>query len=251
MELTANINSTFFSGMYQDVWRKLIPAGLSEAEVDLMMDAANLRPGSRVLDFMCGYGRHALELGRRGVNVTAVDNEHNYIREIGEKAAAARLPVEAQVADAASMTLTGTYDLAVCMGNSFAFFDRPAAAAILANISRHLQPGGKLIINTWMIAEIALKHFRDKEWFYVEGYKYLMDHKFLFHPSRIESDHILIREDGVSEHLKGVDYILTLDELSSLFAETGIRMEAVYSTPRKRPFHFGDTRAYILAEKRV
>jgi len=45
------------------------------------------------------------------------------------------------------------------MGNSFAFFDRQDAVTILKNISGHLKAGGIFIINSWMIAEVALKHF--------------------------------------------------------------------------------------------
>ena len=69
-----NINDTFFEGIYKEVWRKLIPPGLSEVECDFIRDVAQLQAGDRVVDFMCGYGRHALELARRGFPVTAVDN---------------------------------------------------------------------------------------------------------------------------------------------------------------------------------
>jgi hypothetical protein len=46
-----------------------------------------------------------------------------------------------------------------------------------------------------------------------------------------------------------VDYVLTLDELGDLFAQSGLRLKNVFSTPKKRLFRMGDNRAYLIAEK--
>ncbi len=55
-----NINTVFFDGLYKDVWRKIIPEGLTAAEVDFLMEMGRLEKESKVLDIMCGYGRHAI-----------------------------------------------------------------------------------------------------------------------------------------------------------------------------------------------
>ncbi len=52
-----NINNNFFEGSYKEVWRKIIPPGLTEAEVDFIIEVAGLKPKDSVLDLMCGYGR--------------------------------------------------------------------------------------------------------------------------------------------------------------------------------------------------
>ena len=246
---TENINNTFFDGIYKDVWRQLIPNGLSEAEVDFIVEVAGLQQNDSVLDIMCGYGRHALELGNRGMHVTAIDNLPAYIEEIRKKAVAASVPVTAVLSGALEMKLTQEYDAAVCMGNSFAFFNKEDCESMLKNISAHLKPGGVLVINSWMIAEIAIKHFREKDWHQVNDYKYLLDYKFLFNPSRIESEQTIVSPEGGVEVLHGIDYIFTLDELETMFAEVGMTTRALYATPRKRPFIFGDSRVYIVVEK--
>jgi cyclopropane fatty-acyl-phospholipid synthase-like methyltransferase len=246
---TENINNAFFDGIYKDVWRQLIPNGLSEAEVDFIVEVARLQENDSVLDVMCGYGRHALELGNRGIQVTAVDNLPAYVDEIKEKAIAASVSVTPVLSGALDMTLTRVYDAAICMGNSFAFFNKQDCGSLLKNISAHLKPGGVLVINSWMIAEIAIKHFREKDWHQVNDYKYLLDYKFQFSPNRIESEQTIVTPDGGVEVLHGIDYIFTLDELETMFAEAGMSTQALYSTPRKRPFVFGDSRVYIVVEK--
>lgn len=249
MSSGTNINNTFFEGIYKEVWKRLIPNGLTEAEVDFIMEAGGLKPGDRVLDIMCGYGRHAIEMGKRGLGVTAVDNLGDYVQEISDKAKKENLPVEPVLSGALEVQLSGRYDATICMGNSFAFFDKEDAMLLLKKIAAHLKTGGIFIINSWMIAEIAIKHFREKDWHYVGDYKYLLDYRFLFHPNRIESEQTIISKDGGVDVIKGVDYIFTLDELESMFRQAGLATKHLYSTPRKKPFTLGDGRIYIVAAK--
>lgn len=244
-----NINDRFFEGHYKEVWRKLIPAGLSEAECTFLEEVARLKKGDAILDLMCGYGRHALELGRRGYHITAIDNLQAYTDEINTVAAAENLPVKAVANGALEVSLEQTYKAAICMGNSFAFFNREEATALLQKIASHLTVGGIFVLNTWMLAEIAIKHFQEREWHYVEDYKYLLDYQFHFLPNRIESEHTLIAPDGTVEVIRGVDYIFTLQELEAMLHSAGLQLKAVYSTPRKKPFRMGDNKAYIVIEK--
>ena len=244
-----NINNSFFEGSYKHAWKGIIPPGLTEAEVDFIQEIGELGNDSKVLDIMCGYGRHALELGRRGVNVTAVDNLQVYVDEIRSKAKEENLPVNALRADVLHFKPHDVYDAAVCMGNSFAFFDRHDATTILKNICAHLKPGGVLIINSWMIAEIAIKYFKEKDWHYAGEYKCMLEYKYCFHPSRIESEQTIVGPGGSVEVVMGVDYIFTLNEMEEMFNQAGLRTKELYSTPRKRRFTMGDGRIYIVAEK--
>jgi SAM-dependent methyltransferase len=244
-----NINNTFFEGSYKHAWRGTIPAGLTEAEVDFIQEIGSLKNESKVLDIMCGYGRHALELGRRGTQVTAIDNLKEYIDEIKTKANEQNLPVSAVQEDVLHAKFTDVYNTVICMGNSFAFFDRREAVTILKNISEHLKPDGKLIVNSWMIAEVAIKHFKEKDWHYAGAYKCMLEYKYCFNPSRIESEQTIISPDGSVEIQKGVDYIFTLDQLEEMLNEAGLKTKEVYSTPRKKKFVLGDGRVYIVAAK--
>src|SRR5579875_330748 len=99
MSLTANINNDFFKGSYKQVWKKVIPPGLTEVEADFICEIATLTNESHVLDVMCGYGRHALELAKRGVKVTAIDNLKEYTDEITLVSQKQNLPVTAIQSD--------------------------------------------------------------------------------------------------------------------------------------------------------
>ncbi|RYY39224.1 MAG: class I SAM-dependent methyltransferase [Chitinophagaceae bacterium] len=245
-----NINDRFFDGQYREVWRRTIPPGLTEAECDFIGELAGLKPGAPVLDLLCGYGRHALELARRGLNVTAVDNSSVYIQEIRDRASSENLPVEAVCASALEYRpAPAAFDAVLCMGNSFAFFDPADTARLCSTIGEALRPGGRFIFNSWTIAEVALRHFQERVWSELEGYKYLVSSRWRHSPARIESEHILIDEHQQVENIPGVDYIYSLNEIEGFFERAGLRLEGVWSTLRKRPFRPGDSVAYVVASR--
>lgn len=122
--VTENINDIFFEGYYKEIWKAVIPAELTAKETEFMMQYFKLQPGSRVLDIMCGYGRHSLALSRKEVEVVAVDNLADYINEIKRTAEQEKLPVSAILSDVATYEAEGEFDLAICMGNSLNFLMR-------------------------------------------------------------------------------------------------------------------------------
>ena len=183
------------------------------------------------------------------MKVTAVDNLPDYINEIKEKAGADNLPVEALLEDVLEMEIEKQYDIAICMGNSLQFFNEPDTLKLLLNISEHLRPGGKFFINTWSIAEIAMKNFKDKGWSRIGDLLFLTDSKFLFNPTRVETHSIIINETGEREEKIGIDFIYSINELEAMLNKTGFQLKENYSIPGKKRFTTGEPRAYIMAEK--
>jgi cyclopropane fatty-acyl-phospholipid synthase-like methyltransferase len=246
-----NINNSFFEGYYKDIWKQVFPEKTTMAEVDFIISAAGLDKGSRVLDLMCGYGRHALELAKRGIKVTAVDNLADYTNEIKEKALAGNLEIECIREDVQELQLEQEYDAVLCMGNSLQFFNYDDTIKLLFNISRHLMKGGKFFVNTWSITEIAVKQFSEKTWGKIGEITYLNESKWLFQPTRIETISIMIAENGEKEERKSVDYIFSISELETMLINAGISLKEIYSIPGKKKFTVGEPRAYIVAEKQA
>ncbi len=244
-----NINDSFFDGHYQEIWKTIIPDGLTTKEVEFMVPYFNLVPGGRVLDLMCGYGRHALAFGRMGIEVTAVDNLGSYVDEIKKEAEAGQLPVTALQQSVVDFSPVGQYDLAICMGNSLNFFDATDTAKILAMIHSALKPGGHVLLNSWSLAEIIYPSFREKSWSTFNGLKFLVESKILFHPARVETESQTIAPDGSVEIKKGIDYLYTLNEMETMMRQAGLQLIETYSIPGRKKFSLGDPRAYLIAQK--
>lgn len=48
-------------------------------QVNFLIDKLELKGNEKILDLACGFGRHSLELARRGYDVTGVDITPKYI----------------------------------------------------------------------------------------------------------------------------------------------------------------------------
>lgn len=249
MNQELNINSSYFDGYYKDIWRSIIPEALSDAEIDYLIKEGNLAVGNKVLDIMCGFGRHAIKLSKKGIQVTAVDNLREYIDELNSISLEDQLPIQCILSDVLDFQPSEIYDMVICMGNSICFFDNLESRGILNMVSNALKPGGKLIINSWTIAEIAFNGFQSKSWSRFGNLKYLTESKFELNPTRIETVTTIINEAGETEEKQAIDYIYSISEVQEMLMTAGMQMKEVYSIPGKKRFTLGDPRAYIVAEK--
>lgn len=109
-----------------------------------------LRPGMRVLDLACGWGRTSIELARRGYEVIALDLSPDLLAIGRARAEAADVAVAFVEGTARSLADLSRFD-AVC-----AFYDDCLVAyaeeadnrAAIARVARALRPGGRLLFGT-------------------------------------------------------------------------------------------------------
>lgn len=244
-----NINDSYFDGHYKEIWRMMIPEELTVKEVDFMLSHFDLKPGSKVLDLMSGYGRHALALAKKGIEVTAVDILDDYTQEVEEKATKEQIPVNSIRDDVMTYKPDDIFDLVICMGNSLNFFDAEDTISILKMVSDHLKKGGHMLINTWSLSETTVRTFKEKSWSIFADLKCLSDCKFLFQPTRIETETIFIESNGSTETKTAIDYIFSVNEMETMLAQTGLSLKEIWSVPGKKKFAVGDSRAYIIGIK--
>ena len=104
----------------------------------------------KILDVGCGTGRHAIELTKRGYNVTGVDLSENQLKRAREKAQEAGVTIDFQVQDARELSFDGEFDLAImlCEGGFSLMETDEMNFAILKSASRALNGQGKLIFTT-------------------------------------------------------------------------------------------------------
>jgi SAM-dependent methyltransferase len=124
---------------YDAQWTRLAAAGVDpHGEVAFVQRYAP----SSVLDAGCGTGRVAIELAARGVDVVGVDLD-------AELLGAARVKAPElvwELADVTTVDLGRTFDVVVLAGNVMIFLAPGTERAALANLARHVAPGGRLIV---------------------------------------------------------------------------------------------------------
>ncbi len=116
-------------------------------------DRLGVRPGDRLLDLGCGYGRHAFEAARRGAEVVALDAG---AAEVAEVRATIGAMVEAGQLDAAATRAGAVRGDALGLPFADGAFDRVIASEVLEHIpddrsamvelARVLRPGGTMAV---------------------------------------------------------------------------------------------------------
>jgi SAM-dependent methyltransferase len=118
---------------------------LAASGVDVHGEAALVHdygPGA-VLDAGCGTGRVAIELARRGHDVTGLDVDRAMLSEARRKAPDLDWR-EGDLADPA-LELGRRFDVVVMAGNVLIFVQPGTESAVIANGARWLVPGGRLV----------------------------------------------------------------------------------------------------------
>lgn len=95
----------------------------------------------RVLDAGCGTGRIAIELHRRGLAITGVDLDDVMLTQARAKAP----QLDWRLGDLSTLPLGLAFNAIVLAGNVMIYLTPGTEAATLANLARHLLPGGLLI----------------------------------------------------------------------------------------------------------
>lgn len=126
---------------YDRRWDQLEAAGKSVHDEATFVDRLE---GRLILDAGCGTGRVATELSRRGRTVVGVDNDPDMLGHAARKPE----PVRWQLGDLSSVELPERFDIAVMAGNILQFVKPELRVAVVANLARHLEPGGLLVIGS-------------------------------------------------------------------------------------------------------
>jgi demethylmenaquinone methyltransferase/2-methoxy-6-polyprenyl-1,4-benzoquinol methylase len=133
------------AGVY-DLGNQVMTAGLHHRWRARAADLADVGPGSRVLDVATGTGDLALELRRRGCDVTGCDFSEEMLARAREKAAAApaSAPIRFESADAQALPYEDDrFDAATVGFGARNFGDLDAG---LREMVRVVRPGGRVVV---------------------------------------------------------------------------------------------------------
>ncbi|QUH23271.1 methyltransferase domain-containing protein [Methanobacterium alkalithermotolerans] len=122
----------------------------TSGEVDFIEMEINQNKETKILDIGCGTGRHAIELAKRGYNVTGVDLSENMLNRARKNASEAGVEIDFISADARNLSFQDEFDLVImiCEGAFPLMETDEMNFQILENAARALKTPGKLIFTT-------------------------------------------------------------------------------------------------------
>ena len=147
-------------------------------ECDFIEKELNHDRSKKILDIGCGTGRHAIELTKRGYQVTGIDLSEGQLKRAREKAEKEGLSIPFLRQDARNLPFKKEFDVAImlCEGGFPLMETDEMNFEILKNASEALKDHGKLIFTTLnglfpLFHSINEFHDREED----EGARYLSE----------------------------------------------------------------------------
>ena len=219
---------------FEDIYQRQIYLDLyAEADTQIAPEEASavvrllgLPFGRSILDVCCGYGRHAIDLARRGFHVTGIDLAPRQIEEARRRAQAEDLVVRFVLGDVRAMVFEQEFDACLNLFTSFGFFDTDAEnLEMLRRIARATAPGGQFLLESWnrerVIREFAPHQVQVRE----GGLRIDKDWQFDGIAGRINWQNTVSFPDGRRERWGHSIRAYTLAELKQLLESAGFALE--------------------------
>ena len=137
----------------------------TKRQVDFIVKTLRLAGNERILDLACGFGRHSLELARRGFEVVGVDITPEYVAYASEQAEKEKLNARFQCSDIRRLAFQNEFDVVLNMADgAIGYLENDTEnRKIFEVISAALMPGGQHLMDI-MNGDYARTHFPCKQW---------------------------------------------------------------------------------------
>lgn len=133
--------------------------------MNFLIEKLELKGFERILDLACGFGRHSLELARRGYDVTGVDITPEYIEYATKQAQAENLNASFICSDIRNVTFHNEFDVVLNMADGAIGYleNEEENLKIFRVISNALKSGGRHFMDI-MNGSYADTHFPCRQW---------------------------------------------------------------------------------------
>ena len=184
----------FFDENYMKAYKELEKR--TSREVDSILRMMNLRSRARILDLCCGYGRHSIELARKGFAVTGYDLSDFFLKKARKDAAALKLKIRFVKGDMRKLPFEERFDAVVNLFTSFGYFEKERDdLKVLKGVGKALKKGGLFLLDL-INREQLIRGFQRRTWRPDGDFLVLEDNFLDLFTSRWESTRTLVFESG-------------------------------------------------------
>jgi 2-polyprenyl-3-methyl-5-hydroxy-6-metoxy-1,4-benzoquinol methylase len=228
-------------------WKAYSMAG-TEQEIQFIINILKIDNSTRILDLYCGYGRHAIELAKRGCHVTGIDANQEFLDIARQKAMEAGVQIDFLQCDMRDINYNQSFSAIINMFVAFGYFSDKENSAVIQKIARALQPGGYFLIDLlnrdWMVRNNLNRYWRHPSGEYVLAYKIELQQGVA-----VMRRELLNQLTGAKTHAEFALRAYSLEEMSDILKQNGLSIAASYGGFDGSPYSKDTPRMIILAQK--
>jgi len=241
----------FFRIDYLNVYGHMFTEERAEKESAFVASALELKPGASVLDLCCGQGRHSIKLAKRGLRVTALDLNPEYLELAKQAAKAGKVTIETVAADMRNIPFENKFDAIVNMYSSFGYLESEAEdLKVLESAAKALKAGGRILLDM-LNREWAIDNYIQNDWHTgADGTLYVERRDLDLATSRMHVHFIVVDpQGGRRESIGHIIRLYTLTEMTRLLERVGMRVTAVFGGFDGEAYAIGTRRMIIVAQR--
>jgi ubiquinone/menaquinone biosynthesis C-methylase UbiE len=217
----------FKSRDYLTYWKPFNDEERTLKEIDFIEKELRLKPGAKVLDLCCGYGRHSIALSERGYKVTGIDGSPLLIGEAEKAARKKGVSVEFINQDARKLDFRCSFDGCFNWFTSFGFSSDKENEVMVKRAYKALVPGGRFVLDMFN-REHAIRHFSGSTCRELQDGSLLIQlHTIDFVYSRMNTKWICIKGNRRKEY-KTSTRMYTAHEFYSMLKSIGFKDIKIY-----------------------
>ena len=227
----------------------LLTGERTTAEIDFILAELALPAGARLLDVGCGFGRHSIELARRGFDVTGIDPAAAMIGAARERARDTAVSVTFQQIPAEQFAAAHPFDAAICL---FTTLGQIAAGddnrGLLHTVYHALKPGGQIVIEVPQ-RDTAAAQLKPAEKF-GGGERYTAVTKNFDPTTKNVTEKFLVVTPEQKREYRLRYHLFSFSELSALLTDAGFEITAVYGNYAGAPLAESSPIMLVTGQKR-
>jgi len=210
--------------------------------------ALQLEHGARLLDLGGGYGRHAMEMARRGMVVTCYDLS-SVLLELGTgHARRSSLNVQFIRGDMRHLPFKGVFDAVTSFFTSFGYFENDSSnERVIVEAAKILKPGGLFFLD-YLNIRSTLASLKSRDSMRRQGLLVHQERSFDERSFRLEKKITVHDADSTRSYLESVR-AYGIVEIGHFFSEAGLKCTAVYGDYDGSSFTAGSARLIMIGRK--
>ena len=232
-------NPNFFSENSPFLQHPLLTPERTAREIEFVIAHLGLSSGERVLDVGCGFGRHSIELAKRGYAVTGIDPAAAMIEAAQMRAAEAGVNVTFEQTPAETFTTDQPFEAAICLFTTLGQVSISAGneqtdnIELVAQVYSLLKSGGKLLIEVSQ-REPTVQNLKPTDRFGTDDAYTDITRRFNAVDNTLTETFTLVSPAN-TQHFLLRYRLFSLAELTTLTAQTGFKAEATYCNYHAAP----------------
>jgi SAM-dependent methyltransferase len=201
----------------------------------------------RVLDLGCGSGRHAVELGRRGLCVICLDLSTSLLRLARKRSLESGLQLPLVRSDMRNLPFRRGFDAVMSFFTTFGYFESDEEnLAVIQSVADVLKPGGFFVLD-YLNQDWTLNNLVPRDEGRANGIVVVQERRFDSDRHRLIKKITLEEAGQVREYLESVR-VYNQEEIFSMLRETGLSPVACYGDWAGESFDRESPRMILISQ---